>query len=59
MSGQKKLRACLMCSFVATPVEFRKEGCPNCEEYLEVRPRPDALSLVALGANPPRLCCHS
>lgn len=25
-----------MCSFVATPAEFRKQGCPNCEDKLEV-----------------------
>ena len=33
----KKLRACLLCSFVATPTEFKKQGCPNCESVLEVR----------------------
>lgn len=26
-----------MCSFVATPAEFRKQGCPNCEDKLEMR----------------------
>ncbi|ORY91499.1 Spt4/RpoE2 zinc finger-domain-containing protein [Leucosporidium creatinivorum] len=36
-AGSKKLRACLMCSFVATPTEFRKEGCPNCDELLEMK----------------------
>lgn len=36
MSNTKKLRACLLCSFVATPAEFRKQGCPNCEDKLEV-----------------------
>lgn len=25
-----------MCSFLATPAEFRKQGCPNCEDKLEV-----------------------
>lgn len=25
-----------MCSFVATPAEFRREGCPNCDNLLEV-----------------------
>lgn len=33
----KKLRACLLCSFVATAAEFRREGCPNCDEMLGVR----------------------
>ncbi|KAM0788933.1 hypothetical protein ACM66B_003008 [Microbotryomycetes sp. NB124-2] len=37
MSSQKKLRACLMCSFVASPAEFRREGCPNCENLLEMK----------------------
>ncbi|POY73681.1 hypothetical protein BMF94_3216 [Rhodotorula taiwanensis] len=37
MSSAKKLRACLMCSFVATPAEFRKQGCPNCDDRLEMR----------------------
>lgn len=37
MSTNKKLRACLMCSFVASAAEFRKEGCPNCDDALEVR----------------------
>ena len=40
MSSTKKLRACLMCSFVATPAEFRKQGCPNCEDKLEARRTP-------------------
>ena len=31
----KKLRACLLCSFVATAAEFRREGCPNCDDKLE------------------------
>ncbi|KDE07939.1 transcription elongation factor SPT4 [Microbotryum lychnidis-dioicae p1A1 Lamole] len=37
MSASKKLRACLMCSFVAMPSEFRRDGCPNCDEYLEMK----------------------
>ncbi|KAJ8294581.1 1-phosphatidylinositol 3-phosphate 5-kinase fab1 [Rhodotorula toruloides] len=37
MSSTKKLRACLMCSFLATPAEFRKQGCPNCEDKLEMK----------------------
>ncbi|KAK9897606.1 transcription initiation Spt4 [Cystobasidium minutum MCA 4210] len=33
MSSQtKKLRACLLCSLVQTPSEFRRDGCPNCEQ---------------------------
>ncbi|GAA5844074.1 hypothetical protein JCM9279_003723 [Rhodotorula babjevae] len=37
MSSTKKLRACLLCSFVASPAEFRKQGCPNCEDKLEMK----------------------
>jgi transcription elongation factor SPT4 len=29
-STTKKLRACMLCSLVQTPSEFRKDGCPNC-----------------------------
>lgn len=31
-SQTKKLRACLLCSIVQTPSEFRRDGCPNCEQ---------------------------
>lgn len=33
-----------MCSFVASATEFRKEGCPNCDDRLEV-----CLSLQRIG----------
>ena len=33
----KHLRACLLCSIIQVPAEFRKSGCPNCEEILQVR----------------------
>ena len=33
----KHLRACLLCSIIQVPTEFRKSGCPNCEEILQVR----------------------
>ncbi|GAA6005044.1 hypothetical protein JCM11491_002319 [Sporobolomyces phaffii] len=36
-SNVKKLRACLMCSFLASATEFRKEGCPNCDDRLEMK----------------------
>ena len=32
----KALRACLLCSLVQTPADFRKHGCPNCEELMGV-----------------------
>lgn len=36
----RQLRACLLCSLIQTPGDFRKNGCPNCEEILQVRPSP-------------------
>ena len=33
----KQLRACLLCSIIQTPADFRKHGCPNCEEIMGVR----------------------
>jgi hypothetical protein len=33
----KALRACLLCSIVQAPQEFRRTGCPNCEEVMQVR----------------------
>ncbi|GAA5897202.1 hypothetical protein JCM6882_001815 [Rhodosporidiobolus microsporus] len=49
MSSSKKLRACLMCSFVATAAEFRKEGCPNCEDYLELKGDSDRILMCTTG----------
>jgi hypothetical protein len=33
----KALRACLLCSLIQTPADFRRNGCPNCDEILQVR----------------------
>jgi RNA polymerase subunit RPABC4/transcription elongation factor Spt4 len=33
----KNLRACLLCSIVQTPVDFRRNGCPNCEDITQVK----------------------
>ena len=33
----KALRACLLCSIIQTPADFRRIGCPNCEELMQVR----------------------
>ncbi|KZO93764.1 transcription initiation protein spt4 [Calocera viscosa TUFC12733] len=38
------LRACLLCSIVQTAAEFRKSGCPNCEELLRLRGNIDKVS---------------
>lgn len=32
----KQLRACLLCSIIQHPMDFRKNGCPNCEELMQV-----------------------
>jgi transcription elongation factor SPT4 len=32
----RHLRACLLCSIIQTPGDFKKVGCPNCEEILQV-----------------------
>lgn len=34
--GSKQLRACLLCSLIQHPLDFRKYGCPNCEELMQV-----------------------
>ncbi|TFY64315.1 hypothetical protein EVG20_g5989 [Dentipellis fragilis] len=33
----KTLRACLLCSIIQSPADFRRNGCPNCEELMQVR----------------------
>lgn len=32
----KALRACLLCSLIQAPIDWKKNGCPNCESILEV-----------------------
>ena len=34
---QRYLRACMVCSVVLTHQRFFQEGCPNCEEALQLR----------------------
>jgi hypothetical protein len=36
----KNLRACLLCSIIQTPVDFRRNGCPNCEDIMQVNRPP-------------------
>jgi transcription elongation factor SPT4 len=35
------LRACMVCSIVMPGTKFNQQGCPNCEEFLELRNSPD------------------
>lgn len=44
MSGLRALRACMVCSVVQPQSKFNREGCPNCEEFLELRGNPDAIA---------------
>lgn len=37
-------RACLICSIVRSQKQFMTEGCPNCEEILQLRNSPDAIA---------------
>ncbi|KAG8158985.1 hypothetical protein KVR01_011428 [Diaporthe batatas] len=30
----RQLRACMVCSIVMVRTRFKREGCPNCEEFL-------------------------
>ena len=39
----RSLRACLVCSYVQTGSKFNSEGCPNCEDFLEMRGSSDAV----------------
>ncbi|KAG1739946.1 Spt4/RpoE2 zinc finger-domain-containing protein [Suillus clintonianus] len=41
----KQLRACLLCSIIQHPMDFRKNGCPNCEELMQMKGSPDRISV--------------
>lgn len=36
-SQQRYMRACMVCSIVRTEQQFKTQGCPNCESFLELR----------------------
>ena len=40
----RTLRACMVCSVVQPGPKFSREGCPNCEEFLELRGSSDAVA---------------
>ncbi|TEB36007.1 transcription initiation protein spt4 [Coprinellus micaceus] len=40
----KQLRACLLCSIIQVPADFRKNGCPNCEEILQLKGNPERIA---------------
>ncbi|KAI6099169.1 Spt4/RpoE2 zinc finger-domain-containing protein [Pisolithus sp. B1] len=41
----KHLRACLLCSIVQQPTDFKKNGCPNCEEIMQMKGSTDRISV--------------
>jgi transcription elongation factor SPT4 len=41
---KRKLRACLLCSLVKTQTQFKRDGCDNCEEILQLRGSAERLS---------------
>ncbi|KAL9105466.1 MAG: hypothetical protein Q9227_009375 [Pyrenula ochraceoflavens] len=42
-SGQRNLRACMICSIVQAQSKFQREGCPNCEAILGLQNNLDAI----------------
>ncbi|KAG6888626.1 hypothetical protein C0995_006870 [Termitomyces sp. Mi166 len=40
----RQLRACLLCSIIQLPVDFRKNGCPNCEEIMQMKGNSDRIA---------------
>jgi len=40
----RHLRACMVCSIVQTQTRFLREGCPNCENFLDLTGHPDTVS---------------
>lgn len=43
MSGIRSLRACMICSIVKPAPFFQLQGCPNCEEFLELAGHQDTI----------------
>lgn len=33
---QRNMRACMVCAIVRTQQQFMSQGCPNCEDFLEL-----------------------
>ncbi|KAJ4389109.1 transcription elongation factor spt4 [Gnomoniopsis sp. IMI 355080] len=38
-------RACMVCSIVLPKTEFKRNGCPNCEDYLHLSGNEEAIEL--------------
>lgn len=41
---QRNTRACMVCSIVRTQQQFLTEGCPNCEDILELAGNPEQIN---------------
>ncbi|KAI3643155.1 hypothetical protein MP228_012710 [Amoeboaphelidium protococcarum] len=41
VESTRKLRACLLCSLVKNQNQFRRDGCDNCEQVLQMRDNMD------------------
>lgn len=41
---QRNMRACMVCSIVRTQNQFLTQGCPNCEEILELAGNPEQIN---------------
>ncbi|KAF1944927.1 Spt4-domain-containing protein [Clathrospora elynae] len=41
---QRNMRACMVCSIVRTQQQFLNQGCPNCEEILELASNPEQIN---------------
>jgi transcription elongation factor SPT4 len=41
---QRNMRACMVCSVVRTQQQFLTQGCPNCEEFLELAGNPEQIN---------------
>ncbi|EUC42344.1 hypothetical protein COCMIDRAFT_103719 [Bipolaris oryzae ATCC 44560] len=41
---QRNMRACMVCSIVRTQQQFLSQGCPNCEEFLELTGNPEQIN---------------
>jgi transcription elongation factor SPT4 len=39
----RSLRACMVCSYVQTGSKFQSVGCPNCDDFLEMRGSSDTV----------------
>lgn len=39
----RSLRACMVCSVVQTQQRFIRDGCPNCEAFLDLTNHPDSV----------------